>query len=180
MRPVCSACGAVFFLDPKVVAGVITELDGRVVMIRRNLEPGLGRWTFPAGFVDRGEVVEEAAAREVKEETGVGPIDDRALKDMFGDAPEMFKEILNDFVTPSQVIISEIQAGWKERCAEDIKQAAHKLKSSAMSIGATELADVCQSLETAGKEEDWKLIDESVPNLDHLMGDVEGYINGLS
>ena len=46
-------------------------------------------------------------------------------------------------------------------------------------IGANELADVCQSLETAGKEEDWGLIDESVPNLDHLMGAVESYINGL-
>ena len=71
MRPVCSACGTVFFLDPKVVAGVITELNGGIVMIRRNLEPGLGKWTFPAGFVDRGEVVEEAAAREAKEETGL-------------------------------------------------------------------------------------------------------------
>lgn len=67
----CTVCGAVFFLDPKVVAGVIAEIDGKIVLLRRNLEPGLGRWTFPAGFVDRGEVVEAAAAREVKEETGL-------------------------------------------------------------------------------------------------------------
>ena len=71
VRPVCSACGAVVFLDPKVVAGVLTEIDGKVVMIRRNLEPGIGKWTFPAGFVDRGESVEEAAVRETEEESGL-------------------------------------------------------------------------------------------------------------
>lgn len=71
MRPVCTSCGAVFFLDPKVVAGVIISVRGKLVMIRRSMEPGVGRWTFPAGFVDRGEVVEEAAVREVKEETGL-------------------------------------------------------------------------------------------------------------
>ncbi len=70
-RPVCTACGAVFFLDPKVVAGVIIEIEGKIVMLRRKLEPGIGKWTFPAGFVDRGEVLEDAAAREVREETGL-------------------------------------------------------------------------------------------------------------
>ncbi len=71
MRPVCTSCGAVFFLDPKVVTGVIFDSEGKVVLIRRNLEPASGKWKFPAGFVDRGEVVEEAAVREVKEETGL-------------------------------------------------------------------------------------------------------------
>ena len=47
------------------------------------------------------------------------------------------------------------------------------------SIGARELADVCQALETAGKDEDWNMMDEGVPNLDHLMEDVESYINAL-
>ena len=71
MRPVCTSCGAMVFLDPKVVAGVIAAIDGRVVMVRRNMEPGIGRWTFPAGFVDRGESVEEAAVREMEEESGL-------------------------------------------------------------------------------------------------------------
>ncbi len=71
MRPTCTGCGMVHFLDPKVVAGVIVEIDGKLVMIKRNLEPGLGLWILPAGFVDRGEVVEAAAKREVREETGL-------------------------------------------------------------------------------------------------------------
>ena len=70
-RSACSSCGAIAFLDPKVVAGVIVEIDGKIVMIRRNLEPGIGRWTFPAGYVDRGESVEDAAVREMDEESGL-------------------------------------------------------------------------------------------------------------
>lgn len=70
-RPICTSCGMVHFLDPKLVAGVIVDMDRKLVMIKRDLEPGLGLWTFPAGFVDRGEVVEEAAKREVREETGL-------------------------------------------------------------------------------------------------------------
>lgn len=70
-RPVCTSCGMVHFLDPKLVAGIIVEMDRKLVMIKRDLEPGQGLWTFPAGFVDRGEVVETAAKREVREETGL-------------------------------------------------------------------------------------------------------------
>jgi ADP-ribose pyrophosphatase YjhB (NUDIX family) len=57
--------------DPKVAAGVVVERDGRILLVRRDHEPMYGRWSFPSGFVDRGEVVEQAAAREVAEETGV-------------------------------------------------------------------------------------------------------------
>lgn len=45
--------------------------QGRVLLVQRNHEPGFGLWSFPSGYVDRGEVVEEAAAREVAEETGL-------------------------------------------------------------------------------------------------------------
>lgn len=68
-RPVCTHCGLVVFIDPKVVAGVITSMDGMIVMVRRGIEPGIGKWTFPAGYVDRGESVPEAAIREMEEET---------------------------------------------------------------------------------------------------------------
>ena len=71
LRPVCTNCGAIFFADPKVVVTVIAEVGGKIVMIRRDNEPGRGKWTIPGGFVDRGEVVEEAAAREFLEETGL-------------------------------------------------------------------------------------------------------------
>lgn len=69
--PRCDGCGQVQWRDPKVAAGVLVARGRAVLLVQRNHEPGLGRWSFPSGFVDRGEVVEEAAAREVWEEAGV-------------------------------------------------------------------------------------------------------------
>lgn len=70
-RPSCPSCGWTLFLDPKVAAAAVLELSGGILLCRRAIEPGLGKWSFPAGFVDRGEVVEEALRREIREETGL-------------------------------------------------------------------------------------------------------------
>lgn len=70
-RPHCHPCSITIFSDPKVVAAVLVEMDDRLVMIRRANEPGQGLWSFPSGYVDRGEPVETAAIREVREETGL-------------------------------------------------------------------------------------------------------------
>jgi len=78
-RPVCPNCGHVHFEDPKVAVGVVADMDGKIVLGRRNHEPMLGRWSFPSGFVDSGEVLEEAAVREAFEETGVHVRIDRLL-----------------------------------------------------------------------------------------------------
>src|ERR671925_869555 len=70
-RPACSACGWVYYVDPKVAVAVLIGRDGKLLLNRRAIEPGLGKWSFPSGYVNRGEVLEEAAAREVQEETGL-------------------------------------------------------------------------------------------------------------
>jgi 8-oxo-dGTP diphosphatase len=70
-RPVCPQCGRVVYYDPKVAATSIIERDGKILLIRRAGEPGYGLWSMPGGYVDRGEVVEEAAVREAREETGL-------------------------------------------------------------------------------------------------------------
>jgi ADP-ribose pyrophosphatase YjhB (NUDIX family) len=59
------------YLDPKVAVGAIVPHDGGLVLLRRGIEPGYGKWVFPGGFVDRGETLEEAAARETREEVGL-------------------------------------------------------------------------------------------------------------
>lgn len=71
-RLVCTACGFVFYLDPKIAVGTIIETDAkRVVLVRRAIEPGYGKWVFPGGYVDRGEPLTTAAIREAREECGL-------------------------------------------------------------------------------------------------------------
>lgn len=65
---VCGRCGFIAYQNPKVVACAIPERGGRIYLIKRGIEPGLGKWTFPGGYVDLGEPVTEAALREIREE----------------------------------------------------------------------------------------------------------------
>lgn len=65
----CESCGYGAYYNPKPVACAIPrDAEGRVWLLRRAFDPGAGRWTFPGGFVDLGESVPEAAARETREE----------------------------------------------------------------------------------------------------------------
>jgi 8-oxo-dGTP diphosphatase len=71
VRPVCEACGWVYFADPKVAVAALIENDGRVFLVRRANDPQRGLWTLPAGFVDAGEDPVKAIERECREETGL-------------------------------------------------------------------------------------------------------------
>ena len=79
-RLVCGACGFILYLDPKVAVGtIISDESGRVVLVRRAIEPGYGKWVFPGGYVDRGEEMRLAAVREAREETGLDIRIDRLI-----------------------------------------------------------------------------------------------------
>lgn len=70
-RLVCQKCSFIFYLDPKVIAGTIFTVDGRIALLRRGVEPAIDKWVFPGGYVDRGESVRDAAVRETQEEANV-------------------------------------------------------------------------------------------------------------
>jgi ADP-ribose pyrophosphatase YjhB (NUDIX family) len=67
-RAVCDACATVHYQNPRVVVGCVPEWQGRVLLCRRAIEPRRGYWTAPAGFLEVGESLLAAAARETAEE----------------------------------------------------------------------------------------------------------------
>jgi ADP-ribose pyrophosphatase YjhB (NUDIX family) len=67
-RYVCSNCGKIHYQNPRIVAGCVAEFQGKILLCQRAIEPRLGYWTVPAGFMELGETVADAAARETLEE----------------------------------------------------------------------------------------------------------------
>lgn len=67
-RHVCERCGAIHYLNPKMVIGAIPEWKDKVLLCRRAIEPRYGLWTLPAGFMENDETTGEAAIRETHEE----------------------------------------------------------------------------------------------------------------
>ncbi|MCA9883932.1 MAG: GNAT family N-acetyltransferase [Anaerolineae bacterium] len=71
LRPACENCGYVHYINPVPGVGMLIEMDGGVVLIKRGHAPHQGEWTLPSGFVEADESAEEAAIREALEETGL-------------------------------------------------------------------------------------------------------------
>ena len=113
------------------------------------------------------------------DEDSTCPIDERMLKDMFGDDEDTFKEILQSFIGPSEAIIADLMAAHGVLSATEIKAHAHKLKSSSRSIGSNRMADICAALEAAGGQSNWGLIDEELPKLEPEYQKVKSYIDSL-
>ncbi|MEZ5563220.1 MAG: NUDIX hydrolase [Gammaproteobacteria bacterium] len=77
-RAVCTSCATVHYQNPKIVAGCVPEYQGQILLCRRAIEPRYGFWTVPAGFMEMGESLAEAALRETWEEAlarvEIGPL----------------------------------------------------------------------------------------------------------
>ncbi len=78
-RYVCSDCNTIHYSNPNIVAGCIVEHGDRLLMCKRGIEPRRGYWTMPAGFMENGETVAAAAARETLEEANARVEIDRLL-----------------------------------------------------------------------------------------------------
>lgn len=71
IRAVCPACHSIQYLNPLNVVGTIPVWEGKVLLCKRNIEPRMGKWTLPAGFMELDETTTQGAARETDEEAGV-------------------------------------------------------------------------------------------------------------
>lgn len=85
-RFICERCDRVFYENPTIIAGCLAEWEGKILLCKRAIEPRAGSWTIPAGFMEIGESVELAAARETLEETGA-TVEVEALYSVFHVAP---------------------------------------------------------------------------------------------
>ncbi len=70
-RQICGRCGRVHYRNAKPCAEVLVVRDGRVLLVRRAIEPGKGQWDIPGGFLEADELPEDGAIRELREETGL-------------------------------------------------------------------------------------------------------------
>lgn len=86
-RRVCSACEHIHYADPKLAVGVAVFRDDHLLLVRRVMTPGRGRWALPGGFLDAGEDPRRAAAREAEEEAGVR-VRVEGVLDVFANPPE--------------------------------------------------------------------------------------------
>ncbi len=68
LRRMCNRCDFIDYVNPKIVAGSVVTQGNRILLCKRAIEPRKGFWTLPAGFMEEGESVEEAAQREAREE----------------------------------------------------------------------------------------------------------------
>ena len=67
-RQICNSCGMIHYANPKIIVGCLPDFDEKILLCKRAINPRLGYWTLPAGFMENGETTEEGALRETMEE----------------------------------------------------------------------------------------------------------------
>jgi len=107
-RPVCPACGFIYYINPIVAVGVLVEHEGRVALVRRGVEPGRDRWGLPAGYIEADESAEEAAVRETLEEVHLS-VELDGLLDAFSYGTGYDRGVL--LIYAAHIVSGELAAG---------------------------------------------------------------------
>lgn len=118
MRKVCPDCGQVFYDNPvPSVAVVAQDEQGRLLLVKRKVEPQKGYWALPGGFMDDGESAIQAALRELEEETGLQGIVKRFVK-IYNHESDMYGHVI--------IIVYEVKIEGGNLCAgDDAEQVAY-------------------------------------------------------
>ncbi len=107
------------------------------------------------------------------------PVDVSILKGLVGDAPDLVREFLQDFRTSAAKITVDLRAACAASQMKAVVAAAHKLKSSAGTVGAFALSELCAAMEDVGKTEDREALAVLLPRFEAEMAVVERYLDGL-
>ena len=70
-RQVCTVCGHIHYVNPNIIVGILPVKEDKILLCKRAIEPGFGKWTLPSGFMEIGESLEQGAKREAKEEANL-------------------------------------------------------------------------------------------------------------
>jgi ADP-ribose pyrophosphatase YjhB (NUDIX family) len=133
LRFVCRSCGAVHYQRHSLVAGSLAIWENQVLLVRRAIEPSRNLWTLPAGYVELGETLEEAALRETREEAGANAQHPRLFAlynlPMFGEVYVLFfAELRNAVLAPGPEsyearLFSADDIPWQELAFAPIREA---------------------------------------------------------
>ncbi len=67
-RFVCENCGKIHYINPRLIVGCLPVYEEKILMCKRAINPCLGKWNLPAGFMENQETAEQGAIRETREE----------------------------------------------------------------------------------------------------------------
>lgn len=117
-RRICGTCGFIDYRNPRIVAGSVVTSGDRILLCKRAIEPRRGFWTLPAGYMELGETVEEAARREAREEACADIEIDRMLAmysiPRIGQVQIMFRARLLSDVRPGPESLETELVEWKD------------------------------------------------------------------
>lgn len=132
-RYVCPACGTIHYSNPKIVCGVVPVFEDTVMLCLRGIEPRLGKWTLPAGFMENNETVEEGAQRELFEEAvstvTLGPLLTVLSVPYISQVHMMYLGVMSEpkfAITPESTeirLFREDEIPWKELAFRTVKTA---------------------------------------------------------
>jgi signal transduction histidine kinase/CheY-like chemotaxis protein/HPt (histidine-containing phosphotransfer) domain-containing protein len=155
------------------------------------LKRALAKWLSVTDHGDAEKSIDEAddivleaeheAEHEAEEKPAVlsATIDLSYLRENLGDDDELINNILKKFADHTHEIMGQIDAAYAVRNHEALTAEAHKLKSSLRSIGAHAFADLCDDLESSGKDKDWAKVEAIYPRLAGFWDDVIAQIENI-
>ncbi|MFA7238645.1 MAG: PAS domain S-box protein [Sulfuricellaceae bacterium] len=142
--------------------------------------PDVGR-VSPSGVTRHEEAAADVGLRSANPTYGASapaPVDVNVLKKLVGDDEEIIRDFLNDFRHSAAKIAVELRAACASEKTAEASALAHNLMSSARSVGALALGELCAAMEQAGKADDTEALAVLLPRFEQELAGVEGFLAG--